>query len=520
MAAHKFDRSKARMSVFDALLLASRKRGAAFPVLEDHDRKPLTYGDIIRAAFALGGKIKAITTPKERVGVLLPSSAGAAVTFFALHAAGRTPAMLNFTSGLMNLRAAIKVAGVKTILTSARFLEQANLQGIADELAQDATIVRLEDVRKTIGITDKLGALAAGLAPGVFASAALPDDEGVVLFTSGSFGAPRGVVLTHANLVSNVQQIAAHIEFDPDWVFFNPLPVFHCFGLTGGLLLPLLTGHKGFLYPSPLHFKLIPKLVKEVGGNVLLATDTFAYQYARAGDKDDFADLRFIVCGAERVRQETRDLFEDRFGVLLLEGYGATEASPVLAVNQPTRNRPGTVGPVLPGVEIRLEQVPGIEVGQNLFVRGPNIMKGYINEDGLVPPKDGWHDTGDVVTIDDHGCITIQGRVKRFAKIGGEMVSLAAVEAYAAALWPKHRHAAIALPCSRKGERVILISDQPQAEASALLEWAQANGAPEIAIPKKVLAVKEVPLLGSGKTDYVAVRDIAVARAGEDARAA
>lgn len=519
MAAQKFDRSRARMSVFDALLAASRKRGAAFPILEDQDRRPLTYGDVIRAAFALGGKIKGFSEPKERVGVLLPSSAGAAITFFALHAAGRTPAMLNFTSGLMNLRAAIKVAGIKTILTSARFLEQANLQDLAEELSRDAKVVRLEDVRATIGITDKLGALAAGLAPGAFASAALPDDEAVVLFTSGSFGAPRGVVLTHANLVSNVQQIAAHIEFDPDWVFFNPLPVFHCFGLTGGLLLPLLTGHKAFLYPSPLHFKIIPKLLKDVGGNVLLATDTFAYQYGRAGEKSDFTELRFMVCGAERVRQETRELFEERYGVLLLEGYGATEASPVLSVNQPTRNRPGTVGPLLPGIEYRLEKVPGIDSGENLLVRGPNIMKGYLNEDGLAPPKDGWHDTGDVVTMDDNGCITIKGRVKRFAKIGGEMVSLAAVETYAATLWPKHRHAAVALPCPRKGERVVLVSDQPQADASALLEWAQASGAPEIAIPKKVVAVEEVPVLGTGKTDYVAVRDIALARA-DDARAA
>ncbi len=520
MAAHKFDRSRARMSVFDALLAASTKRGAAFTVLEDHDRKPLTYGDIIRAAFALGGKLKGITAHKERVGVLLPSSAGAAVTFFALHAAGRTPAMLNFTAGAMNLKAAIRVAGVKTILTSARFLEQANLQDLADDLGTEAKIVRLEDIRKDIGINDKLGALVKGLAPGVFSSAALPDDEAVILFTSGSFGAPRGVVLTHANLVSNVQQIAAHIEFDPDWVFFNPLPVFHCFGLTGGLLLPLLTGHKGFLYPSPLHFKIIPKLVKDVGANVLLATDTFAYQYARAGEKDDFADLRFIVCGAERVRQETRDLFESRYGVLLLEGYGATEASPVLAVNQPTRNRPGTVGPLLPGIEHRLEKVPGIETGATLLVRGPNVMKGYLNEEGLSPPVDGWHDTGDVVTLDENGCITILGRVKRFAKIGGEMVSLAAVEGYAAALWPKHRHAAVALACPRKGERVVLVSDEPLAEASALLDWAQTNGAPEIAIPKKIVTVREVPVLGTGKTDYVAVRDIAEAGAGADVRAA
>jgi acyl-[acyl-carrier-protein]-phospholipid O-acyltransferase/long-chain-fatty-acid--[acyl-carrier-protein] ligase len=356
------------------------------------------------------------------------------------------------------------------------------------------------------------------MSPGVFAHSAKPDDEAVVLFTSGSFGAPRGVVLSQANLVSNVHQINAHIAFEPDWVFFNPLPVFHSFGLTGGLLLPVLTGHKAFVYPSPLHFKIIPKLVKETGANVLLATDTFAYQYARAGDGEDLKGLKFIVCGAERVRNETRDLFEKKLGVLLIEGYGATEASPVIAVNKPIANAPGTVGTLLPGIETRLEKVPGIHDGANLFVRGPNIMSGYLNSDGLAPPVDGWHDTGDVVTIDEEGRITIKGRTKRFAKIGGEMVSLAAVEGYAAAIWPEHRHAAISAPDPRKGERIILITDRPDAASSALLDWAQANGAPEIAIPRKVIAVREVPVLGTGKTDYVAVKALALAEI--DARAA
>ncbi len=510
-----FNAAKARVTVFDALLEARAARGPTFTVLEDHDRNCLTYGDLVRASFALGGRLKRITKAKERVGVLLPTSNGSAVTFFALQAIGRVPAMLNFTAGALNLKTALKVAGIKTILTSSRFLEQANLQALAEELSQDATLIALEDVRREIGIADKLAAVAAGLTPSVFAPAGLPDDEAVILFTSGSFGTPRGVVLTHANLVSNVRQISAHIEFEPDWVFFNPLPVFHSFGLTGGLLLPTLTGHKGFLYPSPLHFKIIPKLVKDVGAKVLLSTDTFAYQYARAADADELSGLRFIVCGAERVRNETRDMYEKKLGVLLLEGYGATEAAPVIAVNKPDDNRPGTVGGILPGIETKLEKVPGINEGANLFVRGPNVMKGYLNADGLEVPKDGWHDTGDVVTLDDEGRITIHGRVKRFAKIGGEMVSLAAVEGYAAALWPENRHAAVAIPDPRKGERVVLISDTPQAEPSALLDWAQENGAPEIAIPKKIISVREVPVLGTGKTDYVAVRELALARADE-----
>jgi acyl-[acyl-carrier-protein]-phospholipid O-acyltransferase/long-chain-fatty-acid--[acyl-carrier-protein] ligase len=510
MAAEPFDTSRTRMNLFDALLRARAQAGGGKGVLEDQDRKVLSYNDIIRAAFALGNKIKKFTTARERVGVLLPSSAGAAVTFFALHAAGRVPAMLNFTAGALNLKAALEVAGVKTILTSSKFLEQGNLEPLAAELSKHATLIRLEDVRASVGLVDRLAALAASFNPKSERANAAPDDEAAILFTSGSFGAPRGVVLSHANLIANVEQAAAHIPFEPHWVFFNPLPVFHCFGLMGGMLLPLLRGHKAVLYPSPLHFKLIPKLVRETGANVLFATDTFAYQFARAADEDDLRGLAFIVCGAERVREETREIYQRRFGVPLLEGYGLTEASPVISVNQPTNNRAGTVGRIVPGVETRLEAVPGIDVGKRLWVRGPNVMKGYLDApDRIEAPHEGWHDTGDVVTIDDAGFIAIEGRVKRFAKVGGEMVSLAAVESYASAVWPEHRHAAVALPCPRKGERVVLVSEQPSADPVALRAWAQRNGAPEIAIPKSVVAVAEIPVLGSGKTDYVAVSRIA-----------
>jgi acyl-[acyl-carrier-protein]-phospholipid O-acyltransferase / long-chain-fatty-acid--[acyl-carrier-protein] ligase len=510
MAAMPFDIQRTRMTLFDALLRARAKAGGKMGVLEDQDRKVLSYDDLIRAAFALGNKIKAFTAPKERVGVLLPSSAGAAVTVFALHAIGRVPAMLNFTAGALNLKAALEIAGIKTILTSAKFIEQGNLEPLAAELAKHAKLVKLEDVRASVGFFDRLGALIAGFTPARHAASGTPDDEAAILFTSGSFGMPRGVVLSHANLIANVEQVAAHIEFEPHWVFFNPLPVFHCFGLTGGMLLPLLRGHKAFLYPSPLHFKIIPKLVKESGASVLLATDTFAYQYARAADPQDMSDLAFIVCGAERVREETRVAYARRFKVPLLEGYGLTEASPVLSVNQPDANQHGTVGRVLPGIETRLEPVPGIDVGQRLFVRGPNVMTGYLTApDTIERPEDGWHDTGDVVTMTADGFIAIEGRVKRFAKVGGEMVSLAAVESYASAVWPEHRHAAVALPCPRKGERVVLVSEEPGADPVALRIWAQSHGAPEIAIPKTVVAVAEIPVLGSGKTDYVAVSAIA-----------
>ncbi|HEX4182337.1 MAG TPA: AMP-binding protein, partial [Caulobacteraceae bacterium] len=391
-------------------------------------------------------------------------------------------------------------------------------EDIVDALEPLCKITKLEDVRASLGLVDKLYAVAAGAFPHRFRVETQPGDPGVILFTSGSFGAPRGVVLTHGNLSANVDQIAAHIDLDPNWVMFNPLPVFHCFGLTGGVLLPILSGMKAFQYPSPLHVKQIPPLVRDSGASILLATDTFVNQYARSAGPGELSGLKFVVCGAEKVRDETHNLVAERFGpVPLLEGFGATEASPVIAVNQPEDNRRGTVGRLIPAMETRLDPVDGIPMGGRLYVRGPNVMAGYLNEQGQIdPPMDGWHDTGDVVTIDEEGFVRILGRVKRFAKIGGEMVSLTAAEDLAAGLWPDARHAVVAMQDSRKGERLVLVTDRLDAGVNDLVAHAQALGAPELAVPRKIVRVPEIPVLGSGKTDYVAIQRMAET----DARAA
>ncbi|MNH49364.1 Bifunctional protein Aas [compost metagenome] len=498
-------------SLFDALIDARARYGDK-EILEDQDRHPLTYTGLIRAAFVLGRKIAAMTQPGERVGVLLPSSAGVVVTFFGLHAFGRVPVMLNFTSGEANLKAALKTAGVTKILSAKRFITQAKLDDLMTALGEVAEIIWLDDVRKTIGLADKLYGLSAGMAPRRFRVKTNPDSPGVVLFTSGSFGAPKGVVLSQRNLVANARQVAAHIDLKPEWVMFNPLPTFHSLGLTGGVILPLLQGMKAFEYPSPLHAKQITDLLPQVKASILFATDTFLNQYARVAEPDDFATLQFVVAGAEKVRDETRQMFNTKFGgVELLEGYGATEAAPVVAVNHPDRNRPGTVGQIMPGMEYRLDTVPGIEGGGQLFLRGPNVMAGYISPNdpkGIEPLAGGWHDTGDIVDIDDEGYITILGRVKRFAKLGGEMVSLLAVEDMAGAVWPDNRHAAVSVPDSKRGERLILVTDHEGAASAQLSEWARDNGAPELAVPKKIIKIAVIPVLGTGKTDYVAIQKL------------
>jgi acyl-[acyl-carrier-protein]-phospholipid O-acyltransferase/long-chain-fatty-acid--[acyl-carrier-protein] ligase len=506
------DSKAGEQTIFDALIAARETYGDK-EILEDQDRKPLTYTGLIRAAFVLGRKIAAMTGPGERVGILLPSSMGVVVTYYGLHAHGRVPVMINFTAGESNIKAAIKAAGVRKVLTARRFVTQAKIDDLIARIGEVAEIVWLDDVRETIGLQDKLYGLMAGLMPKRFRVKTDPSSPGVVLFTSGSFGAPKGVVLSQANLVANCRQVAQHIELKPEWVMFNPLPTFHCFGLTGGVLLPILHGMKAFQYPSPLHAKQIVELLPDVKASILFATDTFLNQYARVAGPNDFSTLQFVVAGAEKVRDETHHLFNTRFhGLKLLEGYGATEAAPVVAVNHPDRNRPGTVGQILPGMDWRLEPVDGIDQGGRLYLRGPNVMKGYLSPHDplkIEPLPGGWHDTGDIVDIDADGYICILGRAKRFAKIGGEMVSLTAVEGLASAVWPEARHAVVSIPDSRKGEKLVLVTDRKDADVSRLAEWARSHGAPELAVPKKIMRVGEVPVLGTGKTDYVAIQQMA-----------
>ncbi len=502
-----------KVSLFEALVQAQRDYGASRTIIEDQDRKPMSYGLFITATFALSRLLKRHLGDETRVGLMLPTSLGGALCFWGLHALGKTPVMINFTAGQANVKAATSVSQTKTVLTSRRFVDNAKLEDLAEAMKGYVRLIYLEDIRKEVTLIDKAAAAVAAKLPLAFAAKSKPEDIGVILFTSGSFGSPRGVVLSQANLIANTRQIQAHIALQDDWTVFNPMPIFHSLGLLGGLILPLLTGMRVFNYPSPLHVKQIPGLIRDSRAALLFSTDTFLNQYARQAEPDDFKSLQFIVCGAEKVREETHKLFKAEFGgVSIVEGYGVTECSPVVAVNNPFNNHHGTVGQALPQIETRLEAVEGISEGGRLFVKGPNIMSGYINAenpDVVEAPKDGWHDTGDIVNIDAEGFIRILGRAKRFAKIAGEMVSLTAVERIAEEVWPDNRHAVIAVSDDKKGERLILITDRPDADVARLADWAKQHGTPVLAVPKKIVKVAAVPVLGSGKTDYVTLQKLA-----------
>ena len=335
-----------------------------------------------------------------------------------------------------------------------------------------------------------------------------PGDWAAILFTSGSEGTPKGVVLSHRNMLANAAQAAARIDFGRQDKVFNVLPVFHSFGLTVGLVLPLVSGVRIYLYPSPLHYRIVPELIYGVNATIMFGTDTFLNGYARSAHAYDFRSLRYILAGAEPVKESTRRIYLEKFGLRILEGYGVTETAPALALNTPMFNKFGTVGRLLPGMEARLDKVEGVDEGGRLFVKGPNVMLGYLrveNPGVLEPPPEGWHDTGDIVTIDEQGFIAIKGRAKRFAKIAGEMISFAAVEALAGELWPDALSAVASVPDARKGERLIMVTQQKDATRSEFQAFARSRGASELMVPAEIVYMEKLPLLGTGKIDNMAV---------------
>lgn len=508
-----FKLSRAKTDLFTALLRAKSKFGSSKVAIVDGDERELTYKEVVRGSFGLGNALKKLTKKNEKVGVLLPTGAGAVITFYALEAYSRIPAMMNFTAGAKNLRSAMKAAEVTKIITAHKFIELGNLDPLVEQLSDVAEFIYLEDVRDGLTLGDKVAGGLGPIMPWLFRSPPSSESPGVVLFTSGTEGEPKGVVLSHKNVLANVEQVRAHIGLSSktDSVF-NPLPTFHCFGLTVGAILPLLSGVRAVFHPSPLQPKEIAKRIRNTESTILLATDTFISQYSRAGDQGDLNSVRLAVCGAERVRDETRQLVRKKFNIEILEGYGATEAAPVVAANSMELNKPGTVGQLMADMEYDLIPVEGIEDGGRLRVRGPNVMLGYLRASSpgvLDKPENGWHDTGDIVAIDEDNCIRIKGRVKRFAKIGGEMVSLAVVENCASAIWPDNMHAAATLPDPRKGEQIVLLSDTQDCNRAEILAWAQNHGVPELAVPKRIFYVDEIPVLGTGKLDYGTIGKLA-----------
>ncbi|TIS50379.1 AMP-binding protein [Mesorhizobium sp.] len=505
--------------LFLAMRDAADRVGASHPIIEDVISGALSYRKMFIGARVLGRRFEAVTAPGEAVGLLLPNANGVVLSFVGLISAARVAAMINYTAGPASVTVAIRTAVIRTVVSSRAFIEKAGIDDIVAAVeAGGAKMLWLEDVRESVTTLDKVAAALFWRLPLQRQQA---DKPAVILFTSGSEGTPKAVVLSHRNLYANAMQAEARVTISPADILLNVLPVFHSFGLTGGTILPLVTGVKLFLYPSPLHYKIIPEIARKVKPTVMFGTDTFLANYARTAKDGDFSSLRFVVAGAEAVKPETRRVYRDRFQASIIEGFGLTEAAPVVAVNTAIHNRDGTVGRLLPAIRMKLEPVEGITDAGRLWLDGPNMMMGYMTADrpGELQPLEGWHDTGDIVSVDRDGFITIRGRAKRFAKIAGEMVSLGAVEMLVQSLWPEERHAAVAVPDKRRGERIVLVTTADDANAEELRQFGKTAGAAELMVPNDIIKVEEIPVLGSGKTDYVSARKLAIDRLGLDAAA-
>ncbi|MDP2904662.1 MAG: AMP-binding protein [Methylovulum sp.] len=514
-----FATSHYRQTIFSCLLEARKIHGGKHTVAEDLERTPLSYDKLITRTIAIGNALKTITETGEHVGIFLPNSTKTLCVVLGLQLHGRIPAMLNYSTGAAGMLSACQTAVVKTVLTSRRFIELGKLSEEADYLAKQTQLIYLEDLAADISAYHKFKALVQSKTASYWYkhNQFSPDSPAVVLFTSGSEGTPKGVVLSHSNILANHKQIAARISFTPQDVVINFLPMFHSFGFTVGTMLPVLNGMTTFFYPTPLHFSVIPEIAYEISATIMFGTNTFLAAYGKKAHAYDFYAMRYVVAGAEKLQESTRQLWADKFGIRILEGYGATETAPVASVNTPMDNKAGTVGRLMPNMTYQLEPVEGISEAGKLHVHGPNIMLGYLLADapGKLAPTasiygQGWYDTGDIAHVDDDGFVSIRGRSKRFAKIGGEMVSLTVVEQLAAKAWPDAHHAAVSLPDAKKGEQIILLTTQKLATVNGLA--AVAEGVAAIALPKKILLVDAIPVMATGKVNYPAVIELAAGR--------
>lgn len=490
--------------------------------VEDVQRKPNSYRDIIIKSFVLGKYFKRRTAPEEHVGMLLPNSIAAICTFFGLTAYSRIPVMLNFSVGAKNMLSMCKTAEVKMVITSLTFIKMAKMEEFVETLEQAGVkVVFLEKLAKSIGLWEKINAFLR------YKIKRVPHKRGgsrkaVILFTSGSEGAPKAVVLSHANIISNIKQISALETVNKRDIVFNALPMFHSFGLVVGTLFPLFEGAKLFLYPSPLHYRVIAELVYELGATIMFSTDTFFRGYGRIAHPFDFHNVRFMYGGAEAIKPDTRNMWMERLGVKVMEGYGTTECSPLVCANNSIFNRFGSIGKIMPAMEYKIEPVPGIEKGGELVVRGPNVMLGYIMPDNpgvLVPLQDGWYHTGDVVDIDEIGFVYIKDRIKRFAKIGGEMVSLNAVcemvcNAYAGD--GEYQYGVVATPHESKGEQIVLVTNNPNVTQEKLHNYIKQNGMSELYLPRVVLYMEKLPVFGTGKMDNVTLKKLVLEELDND----
>jgi acyl-[acyl-carrier-protein]-phospholipid O-acyltransferase/long-chain-fatty-acid--[acyl-carrier-protein] ligase len=515
-----FESSDYKKTLFQSLIEAAKIYGFNQQIIQDIDNNSVNYRELLCKSFILSNLIAKKTKEGDYVGLILPNMASSITTFFAMQACGRKPAMLNFTAGSHDILSACKTTGLKVIYTSNKFIETAELQKLVKELIKAGIeVVYLENLRNKITVWLRLRAFIGSYFPQTYYNSICNNhndkSSAVVIYTSGTEAQPKAVVLSHRNIQANRYQVLAKLYLSPHNLAFNALPMFHCFGLTGAIMM-LLGGIRTFFYPSPLHYKVIPEVVYDIGATIMFSTDTFLNGYEKYAHPYDFYSLRYVFTGAEKLKSRTRQSWLDKYGIRIFEGYGATECSPVISANTPMHYRLGTVGRLKPKIERFIEAVEGIQEGGRLYVRGPNIMLGFMHADTpgiIVPPIEEklgarWYDTGDIVKIDEDGYITILDRAKRFAKIAGEMISLDTIEEIAGKIDKGSMHAAISLKDEKVGEQILLFTTSNIIDKYKFREAVKKDKLSALCIPEIITKISDMPLLATGKIDYRKIAEL------------
>lgn len=504
------------ISLFEQLLDAKAYYGSRRDqiIFEDINLKPMRYRRFLGVSLMMARKFEKLFDQPEKIGLMLANTIYFCLCFYGMQAAGIASYMVNYSAGIKNVLLGLKNSHVKVVITSRLFVEKANLADLVAVLEKNITVFYLEDLAPKISVLDKIFVLAASLAPRffwrMFFHSVDCNKVAAILSTSGSEAKPKAVALSHRNFVANLQQVLTVLELTPQEILLNVLPGFHAFGLTAGIILPAAFGIKSFQYPSPLHYDTVPGICYRKDITILFATGTFLKGYAQRASSYDFKNLNLVVAGAEKLTDDTKKIYTEKFGIQVFEGYGCTETAPVLSLNNMMLSKDGSVGRLLPGIQYRLAPVAGIQKSFELHVNGPNKMLGYFMADdsGVVEPVAEWYETGDIVEVDEKKFITILGRKKRFIKVGGETVSLGLLEDILKNSFPDYQYAALRAVDKNGKEYIVLYTNFEQLDKSEVNKQLLAAELTGLLNPKIIRYIKELPLLGSGKVDYPALNEI------------
>jgi acyl-[acyl-carrier-protein]-phospholipid O-acyltransferase/long-chain-fatty-acid--[acyl-carrier-protein] ligase len=485
----------------------AKKFGNKLAFIDKNTNRKITYSKALIAALILK---KRFSKYREGfLGIMIPTSAGCALSIIASLMSGRTPVMINYSTGAdRNAAYAQNKCGFSTIITSRGLLQKINCPALDG-------MVFIEDIMKGIGRVDKLFAALKSFLPLVLLQRMVHGgrdvDNAVILFTSGSEKDPKAVQLTHRNIVSNIRSASTVFDLNEDDRMLANLPYFHVFGLSINLWLPLYHGMTIIHYANPVDYKTVCKIIREEEPTMMVGTPSFLRGYLLKSEPGDFRSMRLVVSGADKCPDALREGFLEKHGIILYEGYGTTETSPVISANAPHRNRPGSVGRVVPDVEVRIEDLEtgnaclANKVGR-IMVKGDMLMKGYLDdfEETSMRIRQGWYDTGDMGYLDDEGYLWHAGRLKRFVKIGGEMVSLVKVEDVLEKFLPGEASCCvIEIPDAVKGGKIVAVVTEAINEKDIMKQMSE--HLPNIALPRQFIVMEELPRMGSGKIDFRSV---------------